>query len=168
MLPLHPQHTPLSCSPLPKKPELTERLDGRCYEFSNKPARLCTIMSGTFPWSLFLSASSLLPCDHIFRICKRTPRWTFLRAWGRVFQFYVILSFRSVCALQMVRWPSWNNLFQTGGVLARFNVRLLLRSEHSQGEGCVIWWSVPEDQCLARFLWGSRVGQSMGFAQDVC
>lgn len=80
MLPLHPQHTPLSgTSPSPKKSELTERLEGRCYEFSNKPARLCVIMSGTFPWSLFLSASSLLPRDHVFRLCKRTPRWPVLR-----------------------------------------------------------------------------------------
>lgn len=76
----------------------------------------------------------------------------FLRARGRVFQFYVFLSFRSVCDLRMVRGPSWNNLFRTDGVLARLNVKLLLRSEHSQGKGHVVWWDVPEDQCLARFL----------------
>lgn len=36
----------------------------------------CVIMSGTFPGSLFLSASSLLPRDHV---CKRTLRWPVLQ-----------------------------------------------------------------------------------------
>jgi hypothetical protein len=61
------------------------------------------------------------------------------------------------------------SLFQIGSFPSRFSVRLLLRTEGHKNS-CVIhlaFYRVPlRVECLARFLWGYRVGWNMGFAQE--
>lgn len=62
-----------------------------------------------------------------------------------------------------------DQLFQAGGCLCRFHVRLLLRKENQKvGEEELCYsFSIlrslppPQAKCLARFSWGCRVGHSM-------